>query len=800
MQKAWNLRRRINKKGLLNQDLNLSLKNIDNLIQQRRFDEAQKILLPILKKHKNMFEAWVFEGVICANLMHLNQAKKAFQKALSLAPNVTDNHINLGNVFYQLGQFKESEICFNNAISLNPTPRAYLGIGLVLVQVQRLEEAAQKLYQAANLFPNDVQIIVALANLYQSSQKSDKAAELFEAAIEKQPDNVALLLELARLRQNIGQLNAAKSAYEQALKVDPNHIDLLNNYGMFLSSTRDYERSQSISQRVLKIDPNNVAAFFNIGNIHLNKREFNEARRVFQKLIKFDSENTLAIINNALIDQKLGNYEEAEKGYIKALRIDPDNIPANFNIATVYQLSGKIIEAIKFYGKALSHQPYNTSIESSILHLKSQLCDWEDFFDNQNRSQELIFQDLPPQPFDLISIYDDADIQKKRAENWINRYGAPTRSKPKFKTSREKNKIRIAYISSDFREHPVMYLLVGVLKSHDRSDFEIYGYSLVKPKKTEEWPHIDDLFDSFTIIENMTDDEVVEEIRSSNIDIAVDLTGHTQNGRPSIFNRRVAPVQINFLGYPGTFGNDAMDFIIADEFVIPESLECYYSENVIRIPGTYMPTDDKRKVSDTVMTRKDHNLPDKGFVFCCFNNAYKLTPCEFDIWMQILHEVKDSVLWLRIDNAQARKNLREEAKVRNVDPKRLIFADRISIEDHLARYKFADLVLDTFAFNGHTTTCEALWSGAPVLTKVGESFAARVAGSLLNVMGLTELITFSNEEYKSMALEIARNESTAKTIRKKLNNKATRKKLFDTNEYTRKLEKVFFEVVKDKAS
>ena len=354
---------------------------------------------------------------------------------------------------------------------------------------------------------------------------------------------------------------------------------------------------------------------------------------------------------------------------------------------------------------------------------------------------------------------------------------------------KEKHKpIRIGYFSSDFKEHPVAYLLARVFEKHDRSQFTVHGYSIKATKKDSMHKRLVAAFDEFKDLSDVSDKEAALTVREDGIDIAIDLNGYTANSRIGIFAYRAAPIQINYLGYPGTIGADFIDYIIADQTLIPEDSIKYYSEKPIYLPHTYMPTDNTREIANRNITRSEMGLPENSFVFCGFNNSYKISPREFNIWMRLLHKVPDSVLWLRHSNEWAEDNLRKEAQKRHIEPSRLIFAERIQMNEHLARHTLADLFLDTFTFNAHSTAVDALWAGLPVITKPGQGFAARVASSLLNAIDLSELITNSEDAYEALALELANNPTKLDTIKKKLQSNRLTTPLFDTETYTQYLE------------
>jgi predicted O-linked N-acetylglucosamine transferase (SPINDLY family) len=356
------------------------------------------------------------------------------------------------------------------------------------------------------------------------------------------------------------------------------------------------------------------------------------------------------------------------------------------------------------------------------------------------------------------------------------------------KPSQKPECLRIGYFSADFHNHATMHLMAQIFALHDKSRFEILAYSYGPDRQDEMRKKLLGAVDVFHDVREMNDLQIVDLARTEKLDIAIDLKGFTQNERLGPFAYGLAPVQISYLGYPGTLGADFIDYIVADAVVIPGDKRPHYSEQIIYLPNTYQPTDNTRIISDKIITRGDMGLPSDGFVFCCFNNNYKISLKEFDIWMRLLGKVESSVLWLLKSNNWAEQNLKREAEARGISSERLVFAERVPQAEHLARQKLADLFLDTFNVNAHTTTSDALWAGLPVVTKLGEGFAARVAGSLLTAIGLPELITQSEEAYEALALALATDPNELAKIKSKLEANRLTQPLFDSAMYTRHLE------------
>lgn len=419
------------------------------------------------------------------------------------------------------------------------------------------------------------------------------------------------------------------------------------------------------------------------------------------------------------------------------------------------------------------------------------MCDWPAIDTDKSYLAELGVKGKAIPPLPMLSIEDAPDRHRLRSELYARERILQKPLPATVKPSKIPKRLRIGYFSTDFTEHPVAYLIVKVLEQHNRDSFEVFGYCLHNNKKSALRSRLINSFDYFFETKGISDKEVALQAREDKIDIAIDLNGYTQNARPGIFAYRAAPIQINYLGYPGTLGAEFMDYIVADKYLIPPDTEKYFNEKKLYLPNTYMPTDDGREISTKEISRSEMGLPEDAFVFCCFNNNYKITSSEFDIWMRLLKKVDKSVLWLRQSNQFSHVNIKNEAKKRNVDPSRIVFAKRAPMDEHLARQKLADLFIDTFAFNAHTTTTEALWAGLPVITKTGKGFAARVAGSLLNAIGLPELITKTEQDYEALALELATHPNHLKQIKAKLDTNRLSKPLFNTKQYTNHLETAY---------
>ena len=563
---------------------------------------------------------------------------------------------------------------------------------------------------------------------------------------------------------------------------------------------KDFKKLESAIEsfdKAIQIKPNFAEAYNNRGNAFLELQKLESAIESFDKAIQIKPDYAEAYNNrgNALKDFK--KLESAIESYNKAIQIKPDYAEAYKNNGIVLNKLKKIEDAFQSYNKAIQIKPDLDYLFGELFSVKNSLCDWSFFNENLEKlKNEILKFKKTIMPFSLLSIYDFPSLQKISAETYLkSQYSKIDILKPI--TKREPNKkIRVGYYSADFRNHAVSYLMVNLFELHDKSKFELIGFSLNPDKSNDEmYKRISSVFNQFINISSKSDKEIAQISRDLKIDIAVDLMGYTKNNKFGIFIERCAPLQVSYLGYSATTGSNAIDYIIGDKLLIPKENQKDYSEKIIYLPGSFMVNDSTKKISNRIFTREELDLPKEGFVFCSFNNYYKITPKIFDVWMRLLKKVKDSVLWLPGGNITAINNLKKEANQRDIDSNRLIFAKRTKLlSDHLARHKAADLFIDTIPYNGHSTASDALWSGLPVLTLTGKSFASRVSASLLNALDLSELITYTEKEYEDLALELANNPNQLKEIKNKLEKNKLNKPLFNTKLFTNNIELAYVKI------
>ena len=586
---------------------------------------------------------------------------------------------------------------------------------------------------------------------------------------------------------------AAKKIYIKLLNDGYQNFDVLFNLGFIELSQKKYKDAINyLTKAKLLSKKNNLKLIFGMVNCLLALKDFDKARFILDEAIENDPKEELLIFNYAKVEEDLLNFNQAIELYERGLKIDPNNFKALSNLGGLYQKIKNYPSAIEVYKKAINLQPNISHLKVSLLTSKAFACDWSDIQYTKDLLKRIDLEDQSVCPFELLPLEDNPKNHLKRSKKYFH---SEFERKSKNVSFIPKTKIRIGYFSADFFKHATMFLMRRIFELHDKSKFEIFIYSFSN-KQDDITDELKNNVDKFTNISNLSDEEAVYLVRKDGIDIAVDLKGFTKNTRLSIFSLRVAPIQISYLGYPGTIGSSCIDYIIADKIVIPEIYKKYYSEKVVYMPDCYQCNDNLRAVSKKIFKKSDLGLNDDNFIFACFNANNKISSEEFDIWMNILKRIDNSILWLYKSNDYSEINLKKESEKRGVESSRIIFADRVPNDLHLSRIKCADLFLDTFNYNAHTTASDALWANIPIITRQGKSFSARVCSSLLKSLELDELIVKNNTEYEEKALFIAKNKNYLKELKFRLNQNKLKSSLFDSEKFTRNLEKLYLKLIK----
>jgi predicted O-linked N-acetylglucosamine transferase (SPINDLY family) len=603
--------------------------------------------------------------------------------------------------------------------------------------------------------------------------------------------NSRLLKEALSLHRG-NSLLEAKKLYTQIHTNSPTHFDALQLLGLVAFQQGMHEDAIRLFSMALKVNPKHAVTHFHLGLTFKKSRLLDKALMSFGQAIEIDPQFAKAyqVRGNTFVE--MANYDLAFKDYQRTIQIKPDSADAFLSVGNLYKRLKQYPQAIEAYKSAKAIQPKLPYLNGILLNTKMLLCDWDNFDQDLKELESAIESgEMVSAPFPLLSLSESQKTLKKSSELY-GKLLYPANGALGVLPRRNLNgKIRIGYFSADFHEHATAYLTAELFELHDPNRFEIYAFSYGPTTNDPMQKRIQKAFYGFIDISNKSDLDAAKLARDLNIDIAVDLKGYTQDARPGVFAYRAAPLQVSYLGYPGTIGTEYMDYLIADKTVIPEEDQSFYTEKILYMPHCYQVNDQKREVSPRIFSKLECGLPENSFIFCCFNNSYKITPSTFNSWMNILKDSQNSVLWLLESHPESNKNLRKEAAIRGVDPNRLIFAKRLPAKEHLSRIKLADLFLDTRPYNAHTSASDALWMGVPVLTQFGKTFPSRVASSLLTQMELPDLITASSLEYEALAIHLTKNPNKLCEIKNKLQRNKLMMPLFNTKLFATNIEDLY---------
>ena len=627
----------------------------------------------------------------------------------------------------------------------------------------------------------------------------NEAKNLYSKLVEEDKNNFLFQNLLGTTLLQLKKYNEAIKHLDISIKLNPNFAESYANKGIALAEQHRYQEAITNYDKAINFKNNYYNAYLNKGIALKNIEKYEEAIKYFILCIKINPADSKIYNNLGNLFTKQKKFKNALKAYDKAISLQDRFAEAYGNRGEINQQLGNFNQAIKNYEKAITLNSNLDYLQGKLLHAKMYINDWKNF-DEQLENLELGIRNNKKKilPFALLSLIDDPELHKAVAEQHSHNIfkNLPILEKAGIKNkTKTTGKIKIGYFSARLHDSPTLHLMFDVFKNHNKSEFEIYGFSYGGIDDT--WSQkIKKYFDKFYDISKLSTKEILDIGYENNLQIAINLTGHTLNAKDDIFYHQVAPIQINYLGYPGTLGSKIYNYIIADKIVLPKEFENNYSEEILYLPNCYQPNQANREISKKNFQRKDFNLPKNDFVFGCFNNSYKITPDIFSCWMKILKKTENSVLWLLQEDNVGKKNIEKEAIKNDVNPKRIIFADRVSSEDHLKRIGFIDLFLDTFPYNAHTTAGEAIRMGVPVLTKIGKSFASRVASSLLKNVGLEELITNNDDDYIKIAIKIATDKKKLWSLKNHLNKNDNTEKLFNSKKFTKDLEKIYKNVMK----
>ncbi|MBF0310483.1 MAG: tetratricopeptide repeat protein [Magnetococcales bacterium] len=700
-------------------------------LQEGRLAEAETLSQQALQVAGNLAEAWTVSGMVQRRAGRVEEAIVRYGKALALRQDYPEAWANLGNAHRERGELARAEGCYRKALALQPSwPEVLSSLSDVLRVLERPQEAADCARQALGLRPGFAEAHNHLANA------------------------------LSR----VGETEQALHHYREAMTAQPHLAEAHYNLGVALQEEGRHREAVSHHRRAVALSPRFKNGWYNLG---------------------------IAL-------QRSGDLTGAVQAYRTALEIDADHGGAVFNLAGVMNGLGRFEEALELFRRAETLQPGRINVAVEITHLQQKLCDWSGLEGLRERILEPALREdsgVPPSPFPFLSL--PLPVTPEEELRIAARYAAHVAKGVKkihaHAAGTGVSRLRVGYLSADFHNHATAHLMLGLFGLHDRKRFEIIAYSFGPDDGSDYRNRIRSDCDRFVDLEACSDAESAQRIHDNGVHLLIDLKGYTRDSRPEILAARPAPVQVAWLGYPGTMGADFIDWVITDATVTPAAQQAFYAERFAVMPHCYQVNDREQPIAAETPSRTELGLPEKGFVFCCFNTHYKIDAFVFDIWMRLLTQVPGSVLWLIDGVAGARQNLRDRARERGVDPQRLVFAPILAKPGHLARQHRADLFLDTRWYNAHTTASDALWAGLPLLTVPGERFAGRVCASILQAAGLggEGLICPDFESYEKRALELARNPRLLQSIRQKLQRQRTTCPLFDTPRFTRDLEGLY---------
>ena len=797
------------------------------LHRQGQLEDACQGYRDILRSDPSNFNALHLLGLACLQQERPADAIQWLSAAVKLQPDVSELQVNYALALQACGHFVQSLQSFNKALALQTQPATvHCARATVLQHLGRGEEALASFDKALALDPKNIDALNNRGVILQSLGRLDLALADFEAALALNPDHIELLNNHGTVLQHMGRLEAALGSFEAALALHPNYFEATYNRGTALQSLkRSREALESFDAALmlrpshagawigrgaaqqdmkqtgealasytiaLQHEPRNADTYYNRGILLQEQKRFEQAVTSFDAAISIRPGHVEALNNRGSALWDMSQFDAALASYDTALAINPDHTASLYNRANALWAARRDYEgAMRDLERLLHLQPNYAFARGHLFHLRMEGADWRHydeqvcFLDAGVRAGEqivkpFIYQAASGSPSDILAC----------AKIFAQQYRPDVRPIGKFpRTYRQK--IRVGYVSGEFREQATAILTAGLYECHDRARFEIFAFDNTGSDQSLMRRRLERSFDACVDISRQSDQDAAERIAEFEIDILVNLNGYFGKARTEIFSRRPAPIQVNYLGFPGTLGASWMDYIIADATVIAPDEHKFYAEKVVTLPNSYQANDSRRVICDIMPMRVAHGLPVSAFVYCYFNQSYKITPRIFAVWMRILHRTQGSVLWVLESNKEMTINLCREAAAAGIAPERLIFAPMLPQAEHLARLSLGDLFLDSLPCNAHTSASDALWAGLPLLTCRGTAFAGRVAASLLRAIDVPELIAENFEDYENLAVKLAEDRNALLSLRRKLADNRLTTALFDTALYCRHIEAAY---------
>ena len=796
-------------------------------VQRRQTRRGVELIAKAVGLNANVAAAHNNLGAALQDLGRLEEALASHEKAITLKPDFAEAYNNHGNALRHLNRPADALASYQKAVALKPDyAQAYNNHGNALRDLKRSEHALTSYDKAITSKPDFAEAHNNRGNALLELGRPEEALASYDNAIALKPDFAEAYNARSMALQDLDHPAEAMASCDKAIALKPGYAEAYDNRGIALLDLKRAEAALASHDRAIALKPDCAEAHNNRGNALLELKRPEEALASYDKALALRADYARAFNNrgNALLELKrpeeaLANYdqalalksefaeahnnrgnallelkrpEEALASYDQAVALKPAYAEAYNNRGNAMRELKRLDEAIANYDKALLLKADFPGAEGVRLYTKLQCCDWSDYdLECAHLISSVRNGTINTSPLAFLAIPSSSKERLRCAELWAA-HNYPPCEKPNSQRQRSAhNRIRIAYLSADFRQHPVAYSVAGIFECHDRSRFDVTAISFGPDDGSDLRRRVAGAFERFVDARTYSDSQIADLVRKLEIDIMIDLTGFTEGSRTGVFARRAAPIQVSYLGYLGTMGAVYIDYIIADRTVIPDDQRDFYSEKIVYMPDSFWPADRARRISDRIFTRQECGLPPDGFVFCCFNSNYKLTPDIYDIWMRVLQRVDGSVLWLATAGSTAARNLRSEAARRGVDPERVVLAPLMPLPEHQARLRLADLFLDTLPYNAGATAVDTLWAGVPVLTRIGDTFAGRIAASAIKAVELPELITTTPEAYEALAVEYATRPNKLDEIKQELAHKRLTAPLFDTRRLTKHIEAAY---------
>ena len=679
---------------------------------------------------------------------------------------------------------------------MNPQINFLINKALQSLVSSNLDTAELYLKQALRLAPKNPQALRLMGVVNAQKSNFEAAIDYFKKSLIQLPSNGVVHSNLGNVLSELKRYEEALEHHDKAIKLKPDYAEAWSNAGITFSMIGLYDKALICYEHAMNINPQFVEALYHKSNALIALKRFGEALANLDKAIEIEPDYDDAWSNKGIIYIELGLYDEAVKQFKNSIRLNP-NIASNWsNYGIALNGLEQYQEAISYFQKAIEYDKDIDLIRGDLAHAKMHIANWFDLDQILSvLAQRIQANKMASSPFTVLSLFDSARIQQQCAQAYAAANSVQINPLGSILKHSKKEKIRIGYYSSDFRDHPVAHLLAEFFELHDKDKFEVYAFAFGAQSNSAITHRLKGAFSEFIEVGDQGDLNIAMLSRQIGIDIAVDLGGYTHGARPKIFAYRAAPIQVNYLGYPGTLGAEHIDYIIADRVVINEHNRIFFNEKVAYLPNSYLLDDSKRLASDIKFKRSDFGLPEDEIVFCCFNSGYKFNSAIAISWANILRRVEGSVLWLSESNSLFRINFVNEMTKLGIGASRIVFSERLdTMSDHLARCSLADLFLDTTPYNAHTTAVDFLKVGVPVITLLGEAFQSRVAASLLHAVGMPEMIAYTRNEYEDMAVGIAENPNKLSAIKDKLSKNRKTTALFDTPLSTKNIERAYQEM------